>query len=502
MPTSHLDSHRLSRAKRAFTTRRVGVERMATLLTGDLDPRSGDLVLARVEEIGKQTRLELTDGRRAHLFPGDEIIVCFGNRYAPDQFEAVIGGDLGGCDLVAAGGIASTELSRNARMIAPTKIAPIGLVGDEEGRRLNLDTFRLPEPEGAPPIPCVLSVGTSMNAGKTLAATSLVRGLRAAGARVAAIKATGTGAGGDIWLARDAGADVVLDFTDAGFASTYLIPQPEIEAGIRRLLAHAAGLGCEIAVVEIADGLEHRETAAVVAAEHLWTDCVGALFSAYDAMGAKRGVDLLQATGRTVLAVSGRLTMSPLGMREAARATELVVVTPAELQAGALNQEIAARICDRDARLAARLAAGRAVQLPVPIAANGQPSAAAVLRRTAERIGAAQRRAGSRLSSILSGLKAHEPVNGAAPQSISAELGASAGVARLASGQVVPAMALPALPVEREGEPAMLGEAADGPGALVHFVDPGWPNHGFDDDGEEASLPATISSLALSPPGG
>ena len=116
--------------KSAFTTRRVPTKDMQTIVRGALRPRSGDLVLARVDHVGKQRRIERPDGRKALLFVGDEIIVCYGNRYAPDQFEALVGDDLGPCDLVAAGGIAAHELSRHDRMIAPTKISPIGLVGD------------------------------------------------------------------------------------------------------------------------------------------------------------------------------------------------------------------------------------------------------------------------------------------------------------------------------------------------------------------------------------
>ena len=335
-----LEAERVARSKRAFTTRRVGAENMQSLIYGVVSPASGDLVLARVDEIRKHKRLELTDGRKALMFPGDEIVVCFGNRYAPDQYEAVIGFDLSSCDLVAAGGVAAREVCRNLRMIEPTRITPIGIVGDGAGNRLNLRNFSVPDQNDAPPIPTILSVGTSMNAGKTLTATSLVRGLKAAGYRIAAIKATGTGSGNDVWIVKDAGADVVLDFTDSGFSGTYLIPQPEIEAATRRLINHAAWLGCDLAVIEIADGLQHMETAALIEAKHLWSNNLGVVFAAYDAMGAKCGVDLLQALGHRVLALSGRIALSPLAMREAQRATGLRVYTPWELQEGALVDSI------------------------------------------------------------------------------------------------------------------------------------------------------------------
>lgn len=343
MACLNLRKTRIARVKRAFSTRRVPRNAYKTLLTGDLVPEPGDLVLARVDEIGKQTKLELTDGRRAHMFPGDEIVVCYGNRYAPDQYEAQIGTDLSPCDLVAAGGLAAVELSRHLRMKPPTQITPLGLLGDAQGQRLNLRQFAVDAPESRPQIPAVLSLGTSMNAGKTLTATSLVRGFKRLGFKVAALKITGTGAGGDMWIVRDAGADMALDFTDAGFASTYLVDIPTIEAATYRLMNHAAAQGCEVCVIEIADGLQQLETAQLIRSQRIMDVTIGTVFAAYDAMGAKYGVDLLRAAGHSVLAMSGKLGLSPLGVREAEAATGLRVFSPWELQEGALMTAIRER---------------------------------------------------------------------------------------------------------------------------------------------------------------
>lgn len=353
MTQLNLRKARISRLKRAFSTRRVPRNAFKTLLTGDLVPQPGDLVLARVDEIGKQTKLELTDGRRAHMFPGDEIVVCYGNRYAPDQYEAQIGTDLAPCDLVAAGGLAAIEISRHVRMKPPTQITPLGLLGDARGQRLNLRDFAVDAPEFRPQIPAVLSLGTSMNAGKTLTATSLVRGFKRLGFKVAALKITGTGAGGDMWIVRDAGADMSLDFTDAGFASTYLVDIPSIEAATYRLMNHAAAHGCEVCVIEIADGLQQLETAQLIRSQRIMDVTIGTVFAAYDAMGAKYGVDVLRAAGHSVLAMSGKLGCSPLGVREAEAATGLRVYSPWELQEGALmtaiRERAAAAYLDRGA---------------------------------------------------------------------------------------------------------------------------------------------------------
>jgi hypothetical protein len=234
-----------------------------------------------------------------------------------------------------------------------------------------------------------------MNAGKTLTATTVMRGLRLAGRKVASLKITGTGAGGDTWLARDAGADVVLDFTDAGFATTYLAPIDAIVRGTFRLLNHAAEHGCEIAVIEIADGLQQKETAALLRSPAIRDLVLGVVFSAYDSMGAKCGAEELLTAGYPLLGLSGRLGRSPLAIRETEEATGLKVYSPVELQAGALVPVIALAAARRLAaepgsaplqRLAAQdTTAGSATIDPAPLRAAPFPGLRpSILRLIAE----------------------------------------------------------------------------------------------------------------------
>ena len=339
-----LSRGRLLRAKRAFTTRRVPLARMQTLIAADVRPATGQLVLASVEELGKHRRIERIDGRRAWMLPGDEILVCFGNRYAPDQFEAIVGDDLGMCDLVASGGIASRELNRHERMLPPTRIMPIGIIGDEHGNPLNIFDFRIRFPERAPLNTVILVVGTAMNSGKTFTAASIIRGLKENGYRVAGIKATGTGSGGDVWKMKDMGADVVMDFTDGGFASTYKIPGADIESSVLGLIRQAGKRRCEYSVVEIADGLQHEETATLLRSENLRSMVSGVVFAAYDSLGARAGCHELRELGYPVLAISGLITRSPLSMREVG--SDLCpLYSPFDIQAGALVPAITGKAC-------------------------------------------------------------------------------------------------------------------------------------------------------------
>ncbi len=336
MIQSQLHASDLTAVKAAFTTRRVKFQDKLTLLNGSICPQPGDLTLAQVIKIGHHSRIELRDGRRSRLFKGDRVCVCYGNRYAPDQFEAVVPERLEISHLAAAGGIIARILSRHQKMKKPTVLKPLGILGDERGRAINLADFAMPHISLSTPKPLTIGVmGTAMNAGKTTTAAYLIHGLVKAGLKVGAAKLTGTGAGGDIWFMKDAGADPVFDFIDAGFASTYKITLNELQQIIDILLAQLTLAGAEAIVLEFSDGLYQDEITDMLctsAFNHkmcapLISNIIdGLIFAAHDAMGAHAGIELLTGKGLPVLALSGVLTQSPLAIREAQEVTGLPVM--------------------------------------------------------------------------------------------------------------------------------------------------------------------------------
>jgi hypothetical protein len=329
---------RLAQAKWAFTTRRVNRMAVRTLINDPATkPSAGDLVLARVVLIGQHTTIELPTGRKAGIFPGDEIVVSYGNRYAPDQFEALVPPDLGMASLVAGGGIAGRVVFQHEKMVDATVIEPIGLLGDQHGIPLNLRAFAMKHTVHRA-VPAFAVFGTSMNAGKTTTVARLVKGLTAAGYRVGAAKITGTGAGNDLWSMRDAGAHSAYDFTDAGFATTYLSPVNAIIDGAASLLSALARDGAEVAVVEVADGLFQEETAAIAAHLGFRAMINSCLFAAGDSMGAVAGVKHLRELGYDVAAISGLVTRSPLGIREAG-VSGLPVLSALELTDAAIAEK-------------------------------------------------------------------------------------------------------------------------------------------------------------------
>lgn len=334
------DIARIRNAFWAFATRRVSPHAVAAMLPLDGFPIAGDLVLAVVDSLGQHPGLQLPGGRRRQLFPGDEIVVAYGNRYASNQFESVVPETLGPCHLAAGGGIASRVMSAHAKMRAPTQITPIGLLGDVEGRRVNLRDYALaPASVVGELLPTTVAVvGTGMDSGKTQSCAYLARGLLAAGLRVGYAKVTGTGAGGDTWLLKDAGALPVLDFTDAGMATTYLAAHEEIEAALVTLIAHIARAGVDAIVLEIADGVLQRETAVLLRSPVFASLVGGIVMASQDSMGASAGVNWLRQHAQPpVLALSGIISAAPLQAGEAVAALGLLVHD----RAGLANPQVA-----------------------------------------------------------------------------------------------------------------------------------------------------------------
>jgi hypothetical protein len=91
-----------------------------------------------------------------------------------------------------------------------------------------------------------------MNAGKTVAATELVRGLARGGLRVGAAKLTGVSLMRDALAMLDAGAVAALTFNDVGIASTHPGVTVSTAKGIFNRLAASKP---DVVVAELGDGI-------------------------------------------------------------------------------------------------------------------------------------------------------------------------------------------------------------------------------------------------------
>lgn len=322
----------LSGAKWAYTTRRITPDRIARLSTDVTRAEAGDLLLAEVRTVGHHKAIQLASGRLSTLFPGDRLVLAVGARYAPDQFLARAEIGSAACELAAAGGIAGRVEQRHDRIGPATALRPIALLAHADGEPVNLRDAAMTLPSAAPAIPVIAVVGTSMNSGKTTTVAAIVRGLAASGLRVGAAKITGTGAFGDPNLYRDAGAAEVLDFTDAGFGTTFGLAVAQLERIGIGLAAALAERGCDTAVLEIADGLYQAETRALLGSAPVRAMLRGRLvFAATDAVSAAGGAAELAAMGLAPIAVSGLFTRSPLAMAEAAMHVTAPILLPQTL---------------------------------------------------------------------------------------------------------------------------------------------------------------------------
>ncbi|MGQ3382463.1 DUF1611 domain-containing protein [Glutamicibacter sp. TV12E] len=340
-----IDAARARAIRAAYTTRFVAAELQRNpqdfqiVRRAQMVPVPGDVVIATVTELGKHKHLQSPASRRQLIFAGQEIMVAYGHRYAPDQFLAHVPQDLGPCQLVAGGGVASEVIEQHASIDQATQLEPVGLLV-RHGKVVNLldfapldinnDSPRTAD-TGAVRPPVIAVLGTSMNSGKSTTLGCLVNGLVNAGMSVAAGKATGTGAGNDPNLFIDAGAFSVCDFTDFGYPTTYRLDYETLRSLLVAMIREQCAGGADAVIIEIADGLFQGETSRLLAdpmfAEHV--DRV--LFSAQDALGAQAGERILLEAGLDLAAVSGVVTASPLAAQEAQSRLSTPVIGTFEL---------------------------------------------------------------------------------------------------------------------------------------------------------------------------
>ena len=212
---------------------------------------TGDYVLAEIRDQPSGAHLiESPSGRQVEVLPGDLIVGALGRRHA--TLAAVGDWRAVGDDLLMDALTVSGVLGRcTSCTLPPPPMAPLRYLGHVtvDGARQAMGDYVAPMEPRRLEAPIVLMIGTSMEAGKTTAAKRIVRALKARGLRVGGAKLTGVGRYRDILGMRDAGADFVLDFVDAGLPST-ACPPDEFEPALRLLLARLAHEGVDVVVAE------------------------------------------------------------------------------------------------------------------------------------------------------------------------------------------------------------------------------------------------------------
>lgn len=294
-------------------------------------PEVGDVIYGTIERIGEHSTLENKYGRIHTIHNGSRAIFVFGNRYAPDYYEGLVPQEmLPTVDLLARSGMVGLVNTKNAARKDPTRIKVLGYVCDEKGELLNTRDFPLINLKNSskkePRASMILVCGTSMNSGKSMAATACCRALSALGYKVKATKVTGTASLKDILQMNDAGAYSYADFTHLGFPSTYLLSHEEILHIFNSLDLKYANNPKNFWVVEFADGIIQRETAMLLSSPEVTSRIDKFIFCAGDAFGAIGGLNILKERfGLIPDVLSGICSSSPLHVRELSEFTSIPV---------------------------------------------------------------------------------------------------------------------------------------------------------------------------------
>lgn len=321
--------------KHSFTTRTIPIETMAGYVPLTQPPRVGDLILAEVLTIGKHSSLEGRTSAMMYLFPGDQVVCVFGNRYATDQFEGYVPAQpVAECDLLSIGGVCGEVISAHSSMSPPTRLCVLGTICDDRGQILNQRAFGLPLCSSPPHGEIILVVGASMNAGKTTTVGTITRALSQTGFRVAAAKVTGTAAGKDDRYFMSCGAHPVLNFTDVGYPSTYMLSLDDLLLTYTTLVNHLRATTPDYIVIEVADGIFQRETRMLLESDTFRATVDHVFFAAGDSLAIECGVRYLQTNQWPLRATTGAITQSPLAIREAEEATGVPCLTIEQMLAG------------------------------------------------------------------------------------------------------------------------------------------------------------------------
>ena len=233
-------------------------------VSADIPCEEGVLVAVQILN-SKNTydNLELTSGRMAKVSRGDIVVGALGHRKALFGYSGHLPEKLSPGDTVQVlniGGVLGICDSVNANFGPPFDARVIGAVlhfpylGERIGLPARVGATKLDVAAGIDTrgVPVVVLAGTSMDSGKTAAASAIVSRLRHLGYTVDAFKATGVSLRRDILAMEDAGARNTSIFTDFGVVTTTAENGPPVT---RMMLTQLAAEKQDVIVFELGDGL-------------------------------------------------------------------------------------------------------------------------------------------------------------------------------------------------------------------------------------------------------
>lgn len=305
---------------------------------GSYLPKMGDVAVFEILTIGKHKAIQGDAGINKHIFPGDKILATFGNRYASNQFEGYVPTTHQETyQILGQGGVIGVLKSMHARFedIGATEVKLIGYATDENNEVINTRYYNTSfNREHFTPMNTIknnakvyLSVGASMDSGKTTTAAFFSRGLMLQGKKVAYIKLTGTVYNKDAALVENGGATISVDFSHCGYPSTYMCSTEEVLDIYATLMKKVQVENPDVIIVEIADGLLQRETFGLLKHNGFMSTVEGVILSCPDSLSVLGGLKVLSSIRLTPVIISGLFTASPLMVKEVKAITKTPVFT-------------------------------------------------------------------------------------------------------------------------------------------------------------------------------
>jgi hypothetical protein len=280
-------------------------------------PSAGDVVAVRaLTDSATYNMLELPTGRLAKINPGDLLLGVLGRRRALKGFvgdvpESVQAGDH--LHLLNMGGVIGLCTGHHSSLGDAIQVEVIGLVCDEDGAVLNIADAALPSQTTlGPTAPLVLIAGTSMNSGKTYAATELIKQAARVGFRVAAAKLSGVACLRDTLNMADHGAIVTASFLDCGLPST--VDAGDLAPVAKAIIARLNETNPDLIVIEMGDGILGGYSVETIFDDRELREATAAVvFCASDYVGAWGGLELLRRRGIEIDLIAGSVTDSQMG---------------------------------------------------------------------------------------------------------------------------------------------------------------------------------------------
>ena len=290
-----------------------------TVLVTDLSakPRAGDVVVVRaLTDSATYNMLELPSGRLAKINPGDLLLGVLGRRRALKGFVGDVPTTIEPGDhlhLLNMGGVIGFCTGHHSSLSDAISVEVLGLVADESGEVRNIADAALPvRTKLGETAPIVMIAGTSMNSGKTYAATELIKQATRAGLRVAAAKLSGVACLRDTLNMADHGAFATASFLDCGLPST--VGAGDLAPVAKAIISKLNEKAPDLIVLELGDGILGGYAVDTLFDDAELRDATAAfVFCASDYVGAWGGIELLRRRGIKVDLIAGSVTDSQMG---------------------------------------------------------------------------------------------------------------------------------------------------------------------------------------------